>query len=67
MSNKLPTTPNKGNLPPAQLPAASSGQLPTVAKATHPVRALKDFAAPRHGLLDRIFEVSRSGNGGFRW
>jgi hypothetical protein len=66
MSNKLPTIPKKGNLPPAQLPAATSGQLPTVAKATHPVRALKDFAAEaddlaeHHGKLHKARQNIRS-------
>jgi hypothetical protein len=45
---KLPSIPPQK--PPAQLPAATSGQLPAVAKATHPVRALKDFTAKADDL-----------------
>jgi hypothetical protein len=60
MSNKLPTTPKKGNLPPAQLPAATSGQLPAVAKATHPVRALKDFAAMADNLAEHYGRLTKA-------
>jgi hypothetical protein len=47
---KLPTIPPQK--PPAKLPAATSGQLPAVAKANHPVRALKDFTAMADDLAD---------------
>jgi hypothetical protein len=60
MSNKLPTTPKKGNLPPAQLPAATTGQLPAVAKATHPVRALKDFAADADDLAEHYGKLQKA-------
>jgi hypothetical protein len=53
---KLPTIPPQK--PPAQLPAASSGQLPAVAKATHPVRALKDFAAEADVLARHYGQLS---------
>jgi hypothetical protein len=59
---KLPTIPAKNGkqLPPAQLPAATSGQLPAVAKATHPVRALKDFAAMADDLADHYGQLKRA-------
>jgi hypothetical protein len=47
---KLPTIPPQK--PSAQLPPATSGQLPAVAKAPHPVRALKDFAAKADDLAE---------------
>ena len=53
---KLPTIPPQK--PPAQLPAATSGQLPAVAKATHPVRALKDFAAEADVLARHYGQLS---------
>jgi len=55
---KLPTIPPQK--PPAQLPAANSSQLPAVAKATHPVRALKDFAAQADDLAEHYGELQKA-------
>jgi hypothetical protein len=55
---KLPSIPPQ--VPPAQLPAATSGQLPAVAKATHPVRALKDFTAMADDLADHYGQLKRA-------
>ena len=55
---KLPSIPPQ--VPPAQLPAATSGQLPAVAKATHPVRALKDFAASADELARHYGQLKRA-------
>ena len=52
---KLPTIPPQK--PAAQLPVATSGQLPAVAKSTHPVRALKDFAADADELARHYGEL----------
>jgi hypothetical protein len=52
---KLPTIPPQK--PSAELPPATIGQLPALAKATHPVRALKDFAAMADGLADHYGEL----------
>jgi hypothetical protein len=51
--SKLPAVPaKKSKLPAVQLPAVANGQLPVVAKAFHPVRALRDFANRADDLLD---------------
>jgi hypothetical protein len=55
---KLPNIP--AQKPPAQLPPATSGQLPAVAKATHPIRALKDFAAKADELAEHYGELKRA-------
>jgi hypothetical protein len=53
---KLPTIPQQK--PPAQSPAATSGRLPAVAKATHPVRALKEFAAMADDLAEHYGQLN---------
>jgi hypothetical protein len=55
---KLPIIPPQK--PPAQLPAPTNGQLPAVAKATHPVRALKNFAAEADDLAEHYGELQKA-------
>jgi hypothetical protein len=55
---KLPTIPPQK--PPAQLPVATSGQLPALAKASHPVRALKDFAASADDLAEHYGKLQKA-------
>jgi hypothetical protein len=56
MSSKLPTVappPKKGKLPPIQLPALTNGQqLPAVARALNPIKALHNFADKARDLKE---------------
>jgi hypothetical protein len=59
---KFPTIPPQK--PPAKLPAATSGQngqqLPAVAKAAHPVRALKHFTATADDLAEHYGKLQKA-------